>query len=118
MSDTDDFLAHYGVKGMRWGKRKAESSSDDKPEKKPMDPEKKQAIKDLVGIAGGISVAIALRKGAQWALNNPDKVASFIQRAEVVRQRAANVRNGTKAIGTGYQVIKIAGGAPGLIPLN
>ena len=23
MSDSDDFLAHYGVKGMRWGKRKS-----------------------------------------------------------------------------------------------
>ena len=25
--DTDDFLAHYGVKGMRWGRRKDETPS-------------------------------------------------------------------------------------------
>lgn len=25
---TEDFLAHYGVKGMKWGRRKAEGSSD------------------------------------------------------------------------------------------
>lgn len=27
MESTDDFLAHYGVKGMRWGQRKASTSS-------------------------------------------------------------------------------------------
>jgi hypothetical protein len=27
MSDVEDFLAHYGVKGMKWGRRKARSSS-------------------------------------------------------------------------------------------
>lgn len=28
MSDVEDFLAHYGVKGMRWGKRKNPNYSD------------------------------------------------------------------------------------------
>lgn len=29
--DVDDFLEHFGVKGMRWGHRKAPSSSSDGP---------------------------------------------------------------------------------------
>ena len=36
MSDTavDEFLAHYGVKGMKWGKRKAgQSDSSSKPKR-------------------------------------------------------------------------------------
>lgn len=43
MSDpTDDFLAHYGVKGMRWGKRKAGTDVEvsDKPKKAPIDKDK------------------------------------------------------------------------------
>ena len=31
--DVSDFLAHYGVKGMRWGKRKSASSSSETPKK-------------------------------------------------------------------------------------
>lgn len=30
MAEVEDFLAHYGVRGMRWGKRKGGSASDSK----------------------------------------------------------------------------------------
>lgn len=37
MSDQlEDFLAHYGVKGMKWGRRKARNSDDgDRPKRTP-----------------------------------------------------------------------------------
>lgn len=47
---TDDFLAHYGVKGMRWGKRRAGTDVEvsSKPKKGPIDKDKlKAARKDL-----------------------------------------------------------------------
>lgn len=31
MTDVNDFLEHYGVKGMRWGRRKARSRPADHP---------------------------------------------------------------------------------------
>lgn len=31
MSEVDDFLEHFGVKGMKWGQRKSESSGGSKP---------------------------------------------------------------------------------------
>ena len=31
---SDDFLAHYGVKGMRWGRRRGSSKSTTKSKKK------------------------------------------------------------------------------------
>lgn len=43
--DLDDFLAHYGVKGMKWGVRKAEGSSGSSPTRRPMSPEAKGHVK-------------------------------------------------------------------------
>lgn len=40
---TDDFLAHYGVLGMKWGKRKASSDSDSEPAK-PKVPASEDAV--------------------------------------------------------------------------
>ena len=34
MSDTDDFLEHYGIPGMRWGVRKSTSSGSSGTAKK------------------------------------------------------------------------------------
>lgn len=104
MTEVDDFLAHYGVKGMKWGKRKAPASTDSKkPVRKKMSPETKELIGGLLTTAALVTVNIAVRKGAMWAIKNPDKMAVFMQRAQ-------NTMNGTKAIGVGYDVIKIASG--------
>jgi hypothetical protein len=43
--DLDDFLAHYGVKGMKWGVRKAEGSSGSSPTRRPISPEAKAHAK-------------------------------------------------------------------------
>lgn len=60
---VDDFLIHYGVKGMKWGKRR---SSDDSSEPKPkMSREKKIAI--AVGAAATIAVGAAVVLGMQNA---------------------------------------------------
>lgn len=49
---TEDFLSHYGVKGMRWGKRQSSGDVEvsRKPKKGPIDKDKLRAArKDLYG---------------------------------------------------------------------
>lgn len=65
--DTDDFLAHYGVKGMRWGRKNASgtvdsasSGSSNSPggesEKKRLSPETKRKLAIGAGIVGAAAV--------------------------------------------------------------
>ena len=57
---VDDFLMHYGVKGMKWGKH--QSKGDDTSEPKPkMSREKKIAI--AVGVAATVAVGAAIAFG-------------------------------------------------------
>lgn len=44
--DPEDVLAHYGVPGMKWGKRKAESSSDGPSERQQRRAQYKKDLKD------------------------------------------------------------------------
>jgi len=50
MINTDDFLEHYGVKGMRWGVRKQQAkrvSTDGKEANRILSKEKEQGIRSL-----------------------------------------------------------------------
>ena len=73
---ADDFLAHYGVKGMKWGKRKAKTTTeDDQSEETPKRSypkiTKKQAI---IGASILVGVAVA----AVVIANRGDIKASMI----------------------------------------
>lgn len=78
-------LKHHGVKGMRWGVRKAESSSTSgsrgtssktKAAKKQLTPEQKKAITKKVLI--GIGAAAAVTAGVLY-LKNKDKVDGSVK---------------------------------------
>jgi hypothetical protein len=62
MTDLNAFLAHYGVPGMKWGKRKGETSDaavkkTPKPVRTQAQQERRDAIIGYSLMAGGIAVA-------------------------------------------------------------
>lgn len=74
--DIDDFLAHYGVKGMKWGVRRkgggssssdSSQSSSGKPKRK-IDKKKVATAAAIVGGAAALTVAVVVLKKHQISL--------------------------------------------------
>lgn len=63
--EVDEFLKHFGVKGMRWGRRKGSDSSSS--ERRKMTPEEKKAIAKKVAIATG---TLLLAAGTAYAAHS------------------------------------------------
>lgn len=98
---TGDFLAHYGVKGMKWGRRKAQSddssggtsrssgstSSDVEKEKRRLSPETKRKLKIGAGIVGAAAVIAvgAYAANKQLDANKVKKLSEMRRQVETRR---------------------------------
>lgn len=90
---SDSYLAHHGIKGMKWGKRngppypldasdksaaerKAEGSA---PNKKKIDEEKMKKIKKGVAIGAGVAATAGLTAGAIYLAKHPQAARAAVQ---------------------------------------
>lgn len=73
-TDLDNFLEHYGVKGMKWGVSKGGSSSSSSPTRRPVSPTTKHFAKELgfgsiapaamiMGLGPPLSIALGISVG-------------------------------------------------------
>lgn len=95
MSEVNDFLAHYGVAGMKWGRRRARqddssgSSKAPKAAKAPMSRNKKIAIGVGIGAVALIGAGIAA-KSLNKNMDLP--ISSLISSAKTAKGKAAAER--------------------------
>lgn len=73
-TELDNFLEHYGVKGMKWGVTKSGSSSSSSPARRPLSPNAKYVAKELgfgsiapaamiMGLGPPLSIALGISVG-------------------------------------------------------
>lgn len=79
---ADDFLAHYGVKGMRWGRRKARNESDTGTSKALT----KRVLTGTAVVAGTAAVAVGAYYVSKKLKSNP-KVSDIPRFSSLTKQK-------------------------------
>lgn len=120
--EVDDFLAHYGVKGMRWGQRKASDDSSPSSPRQGLSEGQKKALKVGAGVAAIAGAAIVtgmlakngklpvaqLSRGAQAAgkaraaarlASSPNVYRAGASKARSAATSASNARDGGRIAG-------------------
>ncbi|ASM62284.1 hypothetical protein SEA_NIGHTMARE_8 [Arthrobacter phage Nightmare] len=107
-NEVDDFLIHYGVKGMKWGRRK------DRPEgESRFTPEQKAKIKRAAVVAGTVAIVGALAIGTAYVAKNsnakvPPKVDSKAAEA-LVKEKLEDLIHATRGKERGFSLYKTGG---------
>lgn len=83
MSATEDFLAHYGVKGMKWGRRKPKANAGESKDSKESTDARARAKGDKSG------VKVLSNKELQAAINRMQMEQNF-KRLSVNEKSAVN----------------------------
>lgn len=97
---TEDFLAHYGVKGMKWGVRKAiQSGNDRKLSRQYAKAEKKLAKLERRAASGKKYAKRAAALGAGAALAGGIAATGTSGIGSVVRGAGAGLARGSQAVG-------------------
>lgn len=61
IDESTNFLAHYGIKGMKWGRRKSQASASDTQTSQPKS-NKKKLVKGLAATGAVVAGAVAARR--------------------------------------------------------
>lgn len=90
MPDTDDFLAHYGVKGMKWGVRRAERAEKKAQKRYENSSEDSRAAQDATK---------KIKKGSVDALSNKE-LQALVTRMNLEQQLSGlQEKTKTKSVG-------------------
>lgn len=112
--EVDEFLEHFGIKGMRWGVRKERSSSNEP--KPPLD--KKALVKKVAIGVGVIAVAVGAAYAAKSISQSGNVPVSSLSSATIDRGKKAvvaieptSILHSTRGRNKGFTFLK-TGGTP------